>query len=152
MTRQMIQKRGQWRAVLPHPIANRLEKDALKNIHPQSLTELFERPDNQRLLKSFAKRLGHLYDDENAQRIVQRWVQDGGILDGLCHDWQIDVLEIITPVDPKAVLELIEKTQPEQHKTQHILHEIAYEPALFERALTQLERISESRRILCYRQ
>ena len=71
MTRQIIQRRGQWRAVLPHPIANRLAKDALKSVPRQSLKSLFEHPNNRRLLKSFAKRLSHLYDDENARRIVQ---------------------------------------------------------------------------------
>ncbi|MCV5473606.1 hypothetical protein OFN43_32640, partial [Escherichia coli] len=60
--RHIVQKRAHWRAILPHAVANRLAALALDSIPVDQLRATFEATGRQRLLMSFAHRLGLLYD------------------------------------------------------------------------------------------
>ncbi len=66
--RGLLQRRGRWRAVLPHAVANRLAIIALQDISPSAIKDCFERPSHERLLKSFSR-------DSAICRIVRRQVQ-----------------------------------------------------------------------------
>ena len=81
--RQLAQKRGHWRAVLPHAVAYRLAERALRNIPVHDILDTFQGLSSPRLLKSFAKRLWYLHDHEVAQEIVKSWLSPGGLLHGL---------------------------------------------------------------------
>jgi hypothetical protein len=76
--RGLVQRRGRWRAVLPHAIANRLAAMALQNIPPRAIESCFIRKGRERLLKSFSRRLRYLNDSEQAQSIVSGWLSPGG--------------------------------------------------------------------------
>ncbi|MBL1437885.1 MAG: hypothetical protein COB08_017010 [Rhodobacteraceae bacterium] len=111
LERQIAQKRGRWRAVLPHAIANRLAADALNRIPTDMLRELFENKGSMRLLKSFGRRIGYLHDHPVAQSIVERWLAPNGLLSDLSglNEDAVDMFMRVAPVAPEAVLALIER-------------------------------------------
>jgi len=109
--RGLAQRRGQWRAILPHAVANRLAARALVTI-PTPLVEKHLVKDQERLLKSFSRRLGYLHKSVEAVAIARRWLAPDGLLGdvselGSLHE---EVFENIAPVDPAATLETIQRT------------------------------------------
>ncbi|MEJ0017594.1 MAG: hypothetical protein WDN25_13710 [Acetobacteraceae bacterium] len=146
--RQLVQKRGRWRALLPHALAHRLARQALEEIHPDIVHEQFACRARERLIKSFTRRLGCLHDSPAAQKVVAMWLQPDGWL------WQTDnlspfdlvVFDNIAPIDPDAILVAIQraadalaKTEPRKElpgKMIQILRSLAYDPRLFDKAVT----------------
>ncbi|MCY4378733.1 MAG: hypothetical protein OXC39_02740 [Candidatus Dadabacteria bacterium] len=151
--RQLAQKRGNWRAVLPHALSNRLAKKALENIPVHDILDTFQGLQNMRLLKSFGKRLGYLHDHEVSQDIVKSWLSSGGLLHDFTqlNDDLIQLLLNVAPVVPEYVLSAIE-AQDMGGKTEtffstknpffsvfvNLLTTIAYDPDLFERCVLLL--------------
>jgi hypothetical protein len=60
LRRDLAQQRGQWRAVLPHAIANRLAAVALQDLPPAAIEAQLINGASERLLGSFSRRLGYL--------------------------------------------------------------------------------------------
>ncbi|MCK1354230.1 hypothetical protein IVB56_25015 [Bradyrhizobium sp. CW7] len=146
--RDLLQQRREWRAVLPHAIANRLAKLALENIpYPLIEAAIVEGP-SERLLRSFSRRLGYLNDSRQAQEIVRGWLSKTGLL--------ADVLELnelgramfanVAPVAPEATLSALENVFGNTDRLTllrgghfiRLLHSLAYDPPLFERAVRLL--------------
>ncbi|MEP4987313.1 MAG: hypothetical protein ABJV68_06435, partial [Paracoccaceae bacterium] len=155
--RQIAQQRGRWRAVLPHAIANRLAADALRNIPEAYLIEAFESNASPRLVKSFGRRLGYLHDHDVARRIVDRWLQYGGLLNRIVelNEYGAEMLMHVAPVAPDLVLQLIEEQideiisalsaeqyHPIRATILMLLSKIAYDPNLFERSMLMLVQIA----------
>ena len=148
LERQLAQKRGNWRAVLPHAVSNRLAAKALLNIPVDDIVNTFQQLPSLRLLKSFGRRLGFLHDHEVAQDIVKSWLSPGGRLHDLSQlsDDDIQLLQNVAPVAPEDVLAVIESEEETffSRKNPHfpvfvdLLVKIAYEPDLFERCVTLL--------------
>ena len=150
--RQIAQQRGLWFAVLPQPIANYLARDALGSIRKVKLCGIFEDKANTRLLKSFARRLGYLHDDENAKNIVSRWLRVGGLLHEIAKldPGQLEILRHIAPVDPSEVLGMLEDqstsitkalvNKDQQYKSilSDLLVRIAYKQEFFDQAIALL--------------
>jgi hypothetical protein len=141
--RDLVQQRGVWRALLPHAIANRLAATSLENIPPQDFDRLIANA-SARLLKSISRRLGYLHKSEAAQKIVKRWLTDGGIL-GRAEDLGetgLAMLHNVAPVDPEGTIDAIERAMVrcrtagrslagEEFRT--LLMSLAFEPELFDR-------------------
>ena len=112
LNRDVAQKRGRWRAVLPQAIANRLARGALHNIRPSALQNTFGAPNNDRLIMSFAHRLGLLGapQDSTAQEIVRAWLSDDGLLLPILgiNETKTQILEYIIHVCPSLLLERLE--------------------------------------------
>lgn len=162
--RDLVQQRSIWRAVLPHALANRLAKQALENIPLDCVLSIFEKKENNRLLKSFSRRLSYLHDSEQAIRIAQRWLSPQGLLgdiNGINYlgtDYLgISLLKNIAPVAPIATLEAIERAANGVHGQQftsrnnsyfmeitRLLRSLAYEAELFERCTIILCRFALS--------
>lgn len=153
LERQIAQRRGRWRAILPQAIANKLAETALNRIRIPTLLGLFEEPSNQRLLMSFGHRLGLMHNHPIAQQIVSRWLDTDGILVPLLNlnEERVKLLEYVAPVVPELLLNRIEIeiTDPEfagfTVHTNHrrtmllsILLSLAYEPEAFERCIILL--------------
>ncbi len=107
----MCKKRSIWRAVLPHAIANKLAQRALENIPINIICNTFEKGENDRLLKSFSRRLSFLHDSEEAKEISNRWLNEGGLLGSVSNlnEFGISLLKNIAPVNQELVLASIEK-------------------------------------------
>jgi hypothetical protein len=150
--RSVIQSRGRWRALLPHAIANRLAAQALERI-PATQLDSFCTSLPRRLQKSFARRLGYLHDNREAQAAIGRWLDTDGPFGDLlsASDDAAQTLRNLAPVAPAGVLRLIEQgiagpsgTAILNPKTAHrwqltmILKSLAFDPTLFERAAAAL--------------
>ena len=155
--RQLAQKRGRWRAILPHAVANRLAAKALRNIDFQEILNAFEDLPTSRLLMSFGKRLGYLHDHEVAQEIAESWLSPDGILHeiGSLSGNEFQLLKNIVPVAPERVLSAIEDQArsksaqsffsdifPRDSDLVGLLVSIAYDPGLFERCIHLLSKLA----------
>jgi hypothetical protein len=158
MERHVVQKRSHWRAILPHAIANKLAATALNSIPVYQLRATFEAPDCERLLMSFAHRLGLLHDHPIAREIVEAWLQPEGMLGRIIEltDASARILEYIGPVAPEALLNLIEAVlsssdfkgvepsyNPQRRSVLRLLQVLAYEPNAFERCARLLIRMAD---------
>ncbi|HBU6504625.1 TPA: hypothetical protein MC518_003991 [Escherichia coli] len=158
MERHVVQKRSHWRAILPHAIANKLAASALNSIPIVQLRTTFEAPDRQRLLMSFAHRLGLLHSHAVAKEIVEAWLQPEGLLGKIIDldDVSTRILNYIAPVAPGALLERIEETlvtsnfehfksryNPQRTAIIKLLQLLAYESKYFERCIKLLIRIAD---------
>lgn len=156
LQRGLAQKRGVWRAVLPHAIATRLAKQALSAI-PYSFIAAQLVDGKGRLLRSFSRRLGYLHDSEEAVVIVRGWLAAGGLLGDVAELGEplVEVLRNVAPVDAGAVLEAIERAadgdaaeqflstdNPARTTIIRLLRSIAYEAAYFDRCLAVLVRFA----------
>ncbi|EGE1469473.1 hypothetical protein DMY11_16875 [Escherichia coli] len=153
LNRHVIQKRANWRAVLPHAIANKLAASALDSIPVHELRDTFEAPGRQRLLISFAHRLGLLHEHAVAKEIVEAWLQPGDLLGRGTEldDASIQMLAYIGPVAPETLLNRIEeeltssdfKGMERRYSLRrttmfNLLQSLAYEPETFERCVRLL--------------
>ena len=153
LERQLAQKRGNWRAILPPALSNHLATKALDNIPTDDIRNTLEILVNTRLLKSFAKRLGYLHDHDVARQIVGSWLSPGGLLHAVesLDDDRMQLFSSVAPVSPSLALAAIEAraSQPEyqqsitesEHRARTIallLCAIAYDAELFERCVNLL--------------
>lgn len=144
--RNLIQQRGIWMAVLPHPIANRLAKVAMQNIPANLFVSFFNENTDRRILKSVSRRISYLDNCTEAQDVVASWLrQDGTISKLLANDEQELALTILTNSAPIAPLETLEflmklsendanfltRKNPELSQLAELLRSLAYEPELF---------------------
>lgn len=152
LDRELAQKRGIWRAILPHAIANRLAAAGLRRIPAPLIDDRIIKTGPVRLLRSFARRLGYLHDSPEAVAIVDRWLSPRGLLASVADLDELKgvILENVAPVSPAHVVSLFESTlsQPTEdnvHKCKRfmrLLRSLAYEPPLFERCAMIFARLS----------
>jgi hypothetical protein len=145
--RDLVQRRGAYRAVLPHALANHLAKRALQNIPLSVIEEQLVNGAPARLLRSFSRRLGYLSDSAEAAKIANGWLAPQGLLGeaGNFNDLGKAMFENIAPVAPEAALTAIERALlgpdaaevfPRCTHYIRLLRQLAYDAGLFERCLT----------------
>ena len=153
LDRQLAQKRGHFRAVLPQALADHLARRALDAIPSEHILKSLLGMSDPRLLTSFGKRLGYLHDHDAAREIVTSWLDPGGILHKIenLHGTGLLLLRNAAPAVPGAVLSALEirfdKADSEKmlrgsvlesHGITELLCGIAYEPEFFERSVRLL--------------
>ncbi len=158
LSRQIAQKRGHWRAILPHAIANNLASFALNNIPVEILRSTFEHPGRERLLNSFGHRLGLLHEHPIAQEIVRSWLSEKGTLSRILelNENSIRLLDFVAPVAPELILERLEveikspefqgldtKNHRQRSTVLGLLSALAYQPENFDRSIQLLLRVAE---------
>lgn len=153
--RQLAQQRGDWRAVLPQALANRLAKRALENISPDEINAELLKHENRRLFLSCAHRLGHLHDFEPAARLAKSWVDPGGPLHDIasCEAEVLPALWYIAPIFPATALRLIEaaaayptfasRENSNFSSFVSLLCQLAYDENAFDRAVAVLLKFAE---------
>ncbi|MCP5130897.1 MAG: hypothetical protein H6985_15095 [Pseudomonadales bacterium] len=156
LRRQLSQKRGSWRAVLPHAVANRLARRALQNIEPDKINAELLKTDNFRLFKSCAHRLGYLHDYEPARYLAHTWMRIDGPFHNIsqCNAELLTALTHIAPVFPDVVLIAIEKASEARDFCSRdnqnfstfvrLLRKIAYDDQYFDRAAGLILRFAET--------
>jgi hypothetical protein len=156
LRRQLAQKRGNWRAVLPHALANRLARNALENIAISDINSELLKFENIRLFKSCAHRIGYLHDCEAAKDLANSWIAPGAPLHDIaaCDSERLVCLNYIAPVFPETVLAALEeatrktgfatRSNPQFTTFVRLLCHLAYEDAYFERALAILLKFAET--------
>ncbi len=144
MRRGIIQRRGQWRAVLPHAIANRLAIRALENIPNYMICNILQK--NERLFKSFSRRLSYLHNCQEARKMAKQWLSEGEMLGDISNlnELGISIFRNLAPINPKETLYSIQRMLSSENKdvffscqNRHykqfvrILCSLAYESELF---------------------
>lgn len=152
--RGLIQERGNWRAVLPHAISNRLARTAVQSSHPNLLVQRFVTSAPERVARSFSRRLGYLHESKHAQQIVDIWLKPEGFLGEVSSLSKLkwEMLENVSPVNQRAALNAILRaveipnfiavTTPSRVSTAHLLRSLAYDPDLFNEAATALLKLA----------
>ena len=158
LDRQVAQQRSHWRAILPHAVANRLAAEALKHIPPETLRSTFETPGRERLLMSFAHRLGLMHEHDAAKSIVRSWLSAGGHLGSILalNESNAKMLEYVAPTAPDAVLDrlAVEIESPDfagmspsldspRLTILNLLTSLAYEQDAFDRCVNLLLRVAD---------
>ncbi|WP_316185814.1 MULTISPECIES: hypothetical protein [unclassified Bradyrhizobium] len=152
--RDLLQERAEWRAVLPHAIANRLAALALQNIPAATIVNALVVNAPARLRRSFSRRLGYLDGSQEARAIVQAWLSPGGMLADIPNLGKDErtILANVAPVMPDETLAAIERALKDADpatlaKSTHVvrlLRSLAYEPAQFERAMALLIKFAQA--------
>lgn len=148
--RELMQRRGGWRAVLPHALANYLAGRALEEIHPGRLQAQIVDSGNVRLFRSFTRRLSYLRGHRVAESLCSGWLQPGAMLgDVNAMSYREEALfENVASVVPPAALLALERAvtaAPESASSTmqrqcRIVRAIAYDPELFDRCIALLVR------------
>lgn len=152
--RDLLQERSEWRAVLPHAIANRLATLALQNIPPGMVEDALIATAPSRLRRSFSRRLGYLDGSGEARAIVEGWLAPGGMLSDVPNLGEDEdaMFANVAPALPDSTLTTIERalqgadeaTLNKSARLVPLLRSLAYEPAQFERAVALLIKISQA--------
>ena len=147
--RDLVQRRNNWGAVLPHAIANKLAKRALENIPIHAIYSIFELVGNARLLKSFSRRLSYLHECEAAEKIAERWLSEEGLLGDVSNlnKMGVALLTNIASVNPTLTLAAIGRVLSQENpqvffsrknanyiEFTQLLRLLAYDKELFEQA------------------
>lgn len=147
--RNLAQERGVWRAILPHAIANRLASRALEEIPFEIINKNIIQNKNERLTRSFARRLSFLHAHPKAIQIVKEWLSPEGLLGNIVsfNDFKQAMFINIASVIPEKTLEVLE-TLGDNTSLQEaakiwwhykdILRSLAYDPTLFDRSCNLL--------------
>jgi hypothetical protein len=154
--RKLIQKRAKWRALLPHALAHRLAKQALEDIPLSAVNATFTATSNERLVKSFSRRLGALHDSRQAQQLVALWLGPEGWLSDTANlnAYGLALFENVAPVNPNAILAAIrnvanqikkdDEHSSRQQKFIQLLRSLAYDPELFNEAIKIIAQLAGS--------
>lgn len=144
LRRDLVQKRGVWRAILPHAIANRLAARALEDIPYQLIEEQLLTKGTERLARSFSRRLSFLHEHDAAVAIVSRWLAPEGFLGDVTrlNELGLAMFENVAPVMPEAALAAFERGEEKRSDSAmtdwprrvYLLRSLAYDALLFERS------------------
>lgn len=163
LRRGLIQRRGKWRAILPHSLANWLANRAFEDIPINQIRTGFEGSEELRLLRSFSKRLGFLHNNETVNNIIDQWLSDDGVLKDITslNEEGLRIFMNIAPVNVEETLlkieqvklrddsqEFFSKNNPHYQEFTDILCAIAYDTLYFKRCVKLLTNfaLTENRR------
>lgn len=149
--RDLAQRRGRWRAVLPHALANRLAQTGLQSFSKRSVENAFKYGAPERLTISFARRLGFLDANREAVDLVTEWLQPKGWIGAAI--WNLNqfgrsMLLACLPAAPAEGLAAMEANIPAYDADNPIttgeylprlLRSLAWDGSLFERCIHLLE-------------
>jgi hypothetical protein len=156
--RGLVQQRGQWRAVLPHAIANRLAARELANYPASQLIEVMLDKASDRVAKSFSRRLGYLHGSARARAIAEEFLKPDGRLDKLetLSGLGREILQNVAPLDPRATLsclvravgraEVLKLDAYDAQDFVRLVRLLAYDAEQFDDALAVLRAFAERQR------
>ena len=156
--RDLVQQRDVWRAVLPHAVANRLAKHALKRVPPETIQANLVSGASERLLRSFSRRLGYLSDSKEAAAISQSWLAPEGLLGNVANlnEFGKALLGNVAPVAPVETLAALERAYLASDSDEAIAHcreyvrlirLLAYDAGMFTRCAALLCRFAGSEEV-----
>lgn len=141
--RQIVQKRGDMRAVLPHALANKLAIDCLKKIPLEHIVSLISK--NDRLCISFFRRLKFLHSSDEAQIIAKNYFDSLSDIDLInAKESLMEKIKCITILNPELVLQKLEniteqsffsRNNKQFYEWTRILGYIAFDEKTFKRAI-----------------
>jgi hypothetical protein len=159
--RDLVQSRGKFRAVLPHAIANRLAIRGLALLTDSSINRYLLQEGNERMIRSFSRRLSYITDSERAQDIVKNWLApDTGWMNDVSNlnEFGMSVFENLATIAPGYALAAIERATLLSDKFAsrenryfsrfvRLLRHIAYEEHLFVRSANVMATIALTEKV-----
>ena len=154
LRRGLLQQRGQWRAILPHAIANALAKRIIASETTDELSSAFIENATERIARSFSRRIGYLHECPEAASIAsQLFAEEGGLGDlKALSDFKQQMFMNLAPVCPLDALAAIERTVVAgdyfnsvslfKDRFAQTLRKIAYDPDYFDRAVRVLQKVA----------
>ncbi len=145
----VMQKRGRWRAVMPHALGVRLARQAFKRIAHKDIVDVLVDEASPRLSLSFFKRIGALHDVEPACALARRMMApDGPWGDPSKLEGEtLAAFLAAAPAAPEDALQAMERTLAGEQLERRVsvdnygrgcfvrlAGKLAYEPELFDRA------------------
>ncbi len=151
LRRDLAQRRGKWRAILPHAVANRLAATALQNIPFARIQEYLIDGAPERLTTSLSRRLGYLDTSAEAKTIVRGWLDPAGWIGR--HVWNLNefgkaMFKNCLPANPEVGLQALEVNLPAHNAETPIttgdyvpraLRSLAWDAVLFDRCVALLQ-------------
>ena len=157
--RNLVQRRGDSCALLPHALANMLAIDALARTPTNVIVAAFA--SIPRLFGSFIHRLSYLHESPRAVGLAREWLAPGGrfgSVAGLDGVNRVIVSHLAT-LSPESMLQVLERTAaepppdfdlwqlPASRDWVRLLRQMAYTPELFSRAALLLLRCLEAQAV-----
>ncbi len=153
--RRLLQSRGQWSALLPQAVANRIASRALDTFTKNTLNTVFLNPNEDRLLSSFCHRLSFLHNISRASAIAEDFLGPTGVFGRkglLLNDLDRQKIYFLLSIDFavslnyfQRLVDLVEETPIDYRFRSNIrwivnsLLVLAYFPENFEQALGLVE-------------
>lgn len=158
-SKDIVQKRGDFRAILPHALANNLAKQAISGLSNSELNQLLtDTP--ERLQTSFLKRLSYLHDTDKVKNLVKGWLVPEGyfgskILDEQLTETDLKNISLLTSICPDELLDILKLRQekdsgflsisnPNDYSLANLLRNLAYFDKNFEKAFWLLFKIANT--------
>lgn len=148
-SKDIVQQRGVWRAILPHALANHLAKELISTKLVNQLDKLTKSMP-ERLQRSFIKRLSYFHDLPKIKDLVTLWFSDEGflgekILTGNFDAQDLVKIRLLAQIDEDQLLNLFEKKHhldpnfltrenPSFVEISHLIRTLAYQEHNFEKA------------------
>ncbi|WP_201608703.1 hypothetical protein [Psychrobacter okhotskensis] len=147
--KDIVQKRGDFRAILPHALANNLAKQAILGVSNSELNLLLtDTP--ERFQTSFLKRLSYLHDNDKVKSLVKGWLAPEGyfgskILDEQLTETDLRNISLLTSICPDELLDVLKlryekdsnflsTSNPNSYSLANLLRNLAYFDKSFEKA------------------
>lgn len=147
--KDIVQKRGNFRAILPHALANNLAKQAISGVSNSELDQLLtDTP--ERFQTSFLKRLSYLHDNDKVKSLVKGWLAPNGyfgskILDDQLTETDLRNISLLTSICPDELLDVLKlkheknsnflsTSNPNHYSLANLLRNLAYFDENFEKA------------------
>lgn len=147
--KDIVQKRGDFRAILPHALANNLAKQAISGVSNSELNQLLtDTP--ERFQTSFLKRLSYLHDNDKVKSLVKGWLVPEGyfgskILNEQLTETDLRNISLLTSICPDELLDVLKlrhekdsnflsTSNPNSYNLANLLRNLAYFDKNFEKA------------------
>lgn len=137
---QIIQSRGDMRAVLPHALANKLASDCLKKIKLSDIVDIVKK--SNRMFLSFSRRLKYLHTSKEAKEVAKSIINsDDFSQPEFISKEKIEILKNLSYIIPNEVLNKIifikykdffSRKNKNFDEIVDILINLAYDPNKFE--------------------
>lgn len=158
-SKDIVQKRGDFRAILPHALANNLAEQAISGLSNAEFNQLLtDTP--ERLQTSFLKRLSYLHDNDKVKILVKGWLAPEGyfgskILDEQLTEKDLRNISLFTSICPDELLDILKSrhekdsnflstSNPNNYSLAKLLRNLAYFDRNFEKAFWLLFEIANT--------
>lgn len=148
-SKDIIQQRGVWRAILPHALANHLAKELISTKLIKQLDQLTKSMP-ERLQRSFIKRLSYFHDLPKIKDLVTLWFSNEGflgekILTGNYDAQDLVKIRLLSQISEDQLLNLFEtkhhldpkfltRENPSFAEISQLIRTLAYQEHNFEKA------------------
>jgi len=152
--RGLLQQRGKWKAILPHAIANGLAVRAIEPLPVSLLYKAMVESGNDRLTRSFTRRLSYLHECEKAVEIATELLSEKSRLGNITklNEFESQMFGNIAPLAQEATLaallratenaDFVSTKNRDRDRYARVARSLAYDAKLFNSAMEVLQQFA----------